>query len=51
MVVEGPWVETILWEVPLMSLLSEAYFKTVDHDWNYDGQEGAQLPSFQLSRN
>ncbi|KAF8579985.1 nicotinate phosphoribosyltransferase [Ramaria rubella] len=37
--VAGPWVETILWEVPLMSLLSEAYFKTTDCDWDYEGQE------------
>ncbi|GJJ16124.1 hypothetical protein Clacol_010404 [Clathrus columnatus] len=36
---KGLWVETILWEVPLMSLLSEAYFKTVDRDWDYEGQE------------
>ncbi|KAJ7573854.1 nicotinate phosphoribosyltransferase [Mycena floridula] len=35
----GPWVETILWEVPLMACLSETYFKTVDTDWNYDGQQ------------
>jgi nicotinate phosphoribosyltransferase len=41
----GPWVETILWEVPLMSLLSEAYFTTDDIDWSYDGQEGAPLCS------
>ncbi|KAI9001524.1 nicotinate phosphoribosyltransferase [Trametes punicea] len=35
----GPWQETILWEVPLMACLSEIYFRTVDKDWNYDGQE------------
>ncbi|THV02788.1 nicotinate phosphoribosyltransferase [Dendrothele bispora CBS 962.96] len=34
----GPWKETILWEVPLMACLSEAYFSTVDVDWTYDGQ-------------
>ncbi|KAH9958543.1 nicotinate phosphoribosyltransferase [Russula dissimulans] len=34
----GPWAETIFWEVPLMSTLSEVYFNTVDKDWNYDGQ-------------
>ncbi|PSR79410.1 hypothetical protein PHLCEN_2v7055 [Hermanssonia centrifuga] len=34
----GPWVETILWEVPLMACLSEIYFTTVDTDWSYDGQ-------------
>ncbi|KAJ3781416.1 nicotinate phosphoribosyltransferase [Lentinula aff. detonsa] len=36
---EGLWVETILWEVPLMACLSEIYFATVDKDWSYDGQE------------
>ncbi|KAF9523534.1 nicotinate phosphoribosyltransferase [Crepidotus variabilis] len=37
--IAGPWVETILWEVPLMACLSECYFQTVFTDWNYDGQE------------
>ncbi|KAF8904998.1 Quinolinate phosphoribosyl transferase [Gymnopilus junonius] len=36
--VVGPWVETILWEVPLMACLSESYFQVVDVDWNYDHQ-------------
>ncbi|KAI0790194.1 nicotinate phosphoribosyltransferase [Irpex lacteus] len=35
----GPWIETILWEVPLMASLSEIYFRTTDTDWSYDGQE------------
>ncbi|KAF9267639.1 nicotinate phosphoribosyltransferase [Marasmius fiardii PR-910] len=35
----GPWVETILWETPLMACLSETYFAIDDRDWNYDGQE------------
>jgi len=34
----GPWVETILWEVPVMATLSEIYFTTADKDWSYDGQ-------------
>ncbi|OCH94914.1 nicotinate phosphoribosyltransferase [Obba rivulosa] len=34
----GLWVETILWEVPLMACLSETYFCTVDTDWDYEGQ-------------
>jgi nicotinate phosphoribosyltransferase len=25
--IKGPWVETILWEVPLMALISELYFR------------------------
>ncbi|PIL29887.1 hypothetical protein GSI_08096 [Ganoderma sinense ZZ0214-1] len=36
--VTGPWLETILWEVPLMACLSEVYFTTVDTDWDYAGQ-------------
>ncbi|THH27001.1 hypothetical protein EUX98_g7181 [Antrodiella citrinella] len=37
----GPWLETILWEVPVMATLSEIYFTTTDRDWSYDGQEEA----------
>ncbi|WWD18363.1 nicotinate phosphoribosyltransferase [Kwoniella shandongensis] len=37
-VIEGPWRDTILYEVPIMSILSEGYFKFVDTDWNLDGQ-------------
>jgi nicotinate phosphoribosyltransferase len=29
----GPWHETILWEVPLMAIISEAYFAHVDFSW------------------
>jgi len=39
----GPWVETILWEVPLMACLSETYFQTVFTDWDYEGQEGIDV--------
>lgn len=40
----GPWVETILWEVPLMACLSELYFRMVDSDWDYSGQAGGYHP-------
>ncbi|KAL0255392.1 nicotinate phosphoribosyltransferase [Cryptococcus tetragattii IND107] len=36
--IEGPWKDTILYEVPVMAILSEGYFKFVDTDWDYDGQ-------------
>lgn len=38
-VIRGPWHRTILWEVPLMAMISELYFRICDTDWDYDGQE------------
>ncbi|KAG8707962.1 nicotinate phosphoribosyltransferase [Ceratobasidium sp. 423] len=37
--ISGLWAETIPYEVPVMSILSEAYFLTVDRGWTYEGQE------------
>ncbi|KAL0954721.1 hypothetical protein HGRIS_003674 [Hohenbuehelia grisea] len=36
--ISGPWVETILWEVPLMACLSESFFSVDRTDWTMDGQ-------------
>lgn len=38
--ITGSWERTILWEVPLMALISELYFIHCDTDWKFD--EGAQ---------
>jgi nicotinate phosphoribosyltransferase len=35
--IAGPWHETILWEVPLMAIISEAYFDFVDTQWKLGG--------------
>ncbi|PVH70550.1 nicotinate phosphoribosyltransferase [Cadophora sp. DSE1049] len=39
LIVKGLWIETTLYEVPLLALTSEVYFRFVDSDWTYSEQE------------
>lgn len=36
--INGKYRDTILWEVPLMAIISEVYFKVMNVDWSMDGQ-------------
>lgn len=40
--IKGLWHSTILWEVPLMALISELYFRIVDKSWSPNGDWGMQ---------
>ncbi|ODV86955.1 hypothetical protein CANARDRAFT_27297 [[Candida] arabinofermentans NRRL YB-2248] len=52
LVIKGLWIDTTLYEIPLLSLISEAYFKFVDTNWTYDGQvERAKAKATKLINN
>ncbi|KAJ5180858.1 nicotinate phosphoribosyltransferase [Penicillium capsulatum] len=38
-IIKGLWVDTILYEIPLLALTSQAYFMFSDTDWDYQNQE------------
>lgn len=39
LIVEGPWYKSILWEVPLLALISELYFKEIKDIGPFAGYE------------
>ncbi|KAJ5806822.1 nicotinate phosphoribosyltransferase [Penicillium riverlandense] len=38
-IIKGLWLDTILYEIPLLALTSQAYFMFSDTDWDYELQE------------
>ncbi|SJX64908.1 related to polyketide synthase required for biosynthesis of fumonisin mycotoxins [Sporisorium reilianum f. sp. reilianum] len=50
--VQGVWADVIFYEVPLMAIVSEVYFSTVDTEWSLEGQfEQARAKGEQLTSN
>jgi len=47
--ITGPWFRTILWEVPLMALISELYFRMTGFSPAPNWQDRIQLKAKQLS--
>jgi len=49
--IEGYWYSTILWEVPLMALISELYFLMVgEHPWDENNRFENNAKKYQLFR-
>lgn len=46
--VEGPWYRTILWEVPLMAMISELYFAMTGYTTAPDWEDRISLKAMQL---
>lgn len=36
---QGRWQNTILYEVPILAIISETYFETVEKDWNHNTED------------
>lgn len=41
--IEGLWHRVIMWEVPLMAIISEVYFQNIHTKWNMEGQKNRAI--------
>jgi nicotinate phosphoribosyltransferase len=47
--IRGLWVETTMYEIPVLAIISEAYFRFCDTNWKHDGQlNAARIKGMQL---
>lgn len=49
--IKGKWIDTILFEVPLLAIISELYFTTVDTQWSEKRQDHINNAEYIIERN
>lgn len=51
LMIEGPWYRTIMWEVKLMAIISELYFRTTGAEYSYQQADDITIQKMSSLRN